>query len=214
MLAHNKSTPYPQSVSPTRASINKDQTEYSPLSTTRHNLATMFSTLFRLVRNPILAAIVIAIFVHEPAFQLFHDGPFYIHVVVRVAFLYIRGWLQNAQSRDLSSFLCSYARTALLFCAPIIQPVLPWANQVGTNIVRLSPRLLCYVNSGVVEVGKYLVDVVMDKEGTEWSEMWKTVGKEVAGYCMTDTYSMTHPLLASFGRSETMLYFLRCCWRL
>ncbi|KAJ4349395.1 uncharacterized protein N0V89_008010 [Didymosphaeria variabile] len=153
----------------------------------------MLSAVLRMVHflivNIIGCLVLIAIFVHEPTFKAIHEALFYVHIAARFAFLYLRLQFRYliANSTDLTTWLASYGREVLVFSAPALRPVLPWATRFGTQTVHLSPRFLCYVNGGVVEAGKYVVDVVMGKDAGELKDMWKAVGKEVAGFCKADS---------------------------
>ncbi|KAF2439349.1 hypothetical protein P171DRAFT_490058 [Karstenula rhodostoma CBS 690.94] len=153
----------------------------------------MLSTILRLIEylivNLVAGVLLIGIFVHEPTFQLLHEGLFYIHIVARALYLYLRLRFRyaTANSTDLTTWLALYGRELLVFSAPAVRPVLPWTTRIFTQIVHLSPRLLCWVNGGVVEAGKYVVDVVMGKDAGELREMWKAAGKEVAGFCKAES---------------------------
>ncbi|KAL5443500.1 hypothetical protein PMIN06_008664 [Paraphaeosphaeria minitans] len=60
-------------------------------------------------------------------------------------------------------------------------------TRICTQILRLSPRFLCYVNGGMVEAGKYVVDVVMGNDSGELKDLWKAAGRDVAGFCKADS---------------------------
>jgi hypothetical protein len=150
--------------------------------------ATMLSAILRMIRdlaiNIFATALIIGIFVDEPTFRVFHQLLLWMHITARFLFLYFQSEFRDAIANfDLAASLASYGHSLLVFSAPVLRPVLPWVTRLGTQIVHLSPRFLCYVNGGVVETGKYVVDVVMGKDAGELKEMWKIVGKEVAGFC-------------------------------
>ncbi|KAK7185845.1 hypothetical protein PSPO01_08095 [Paraphaeosphaeria sporulosa] len=130
----------------------------------------MLSTLLRLfhtiIINIVALLLIIGIFVHEPTFKLFHDGLYDLHIFYRPDHL-----------------ACLLRPRQLVFSAPTFRPVLPWMSHICTQFVHLSPRLLCYVNGGVVKAGNYVVVVVMGKDSKELNNIWKAAGKDVAGFC-------------------------------
>ena len=52
-------------------------------------------------------------------------------------------------------------------------------------MVRLSPSFTCYMNSKMIEMGQYVVDLVMKDDGKEMIKAWQAVAQEVAGLCKT-----------------------------
>lgn len=117
-----------------------------------------------------------------------HNALFYLHIFARTTFLNICDYIRRttADSTDLSTQLASYGRDLLVFSAPALRPILPLLTRVGTQIVRAIPGVLCYVNGGVVEGGKYVVDVVLGGDAGELREMWKVAGREVVGLCKVE----------------------------
>ncbi|KAL1610796.1 hypothetical protein SLS60_002467 [Paraconiothyrium brasiliense] len=157
-------------------------------------LSTTLSTTYLIISHIIVCVILIALialFVHEPTFQAFHETLFYMHVVARFGFQYLRLQIRYAtlNSTDFSTWLASCARGIFIFAAPVLRPILPWASRLGTHIIHFSLHFLCYVDGAVVEVGKYVVDLVayMGKDARELKDMWRVAGKEVAEFCNSDS---------------------------
>lgn len=143
----------------------------------------MIRRLTRLFRNIFLSSLVVALFVHPPAFLLFQSALYYLHVIARTTFVHIRSSLQNASSIGLDVFVKSCVTEFLIFCAPVIRPVLPWITKTGVAMIRLSPAFICYMNGKMIEMGEYIVSVVTKGDDKEMIMAWRAVAIEVAGFC-------------------------------
>ncbi|KAF2638646.1 hypothetical protein P280DRAFT_76077 [Massarina eburnea CBS 473.64] len=136
------------------------------------------------IRKTLLYTLILFIFLHEPTFRSLLNILIALRFTLCLAFdLLIRSIVRSFPV--LEAYAIILMDRIQDFTAPMLRAVATWSVKWVMVWVRVSPQLLCRVNTAVVGLGERVARGVLGGDGEGLVELrgWRGAGEVVGRFC-------------------------------